>query len=120
VLRFHKDEDETQPGRVQPDRRWFGTSVSLFPEIPVQEEQTYADYKEPIFSQGTSKRIFGELSKVIDSSDVIPHILDARDPMGTMRTTWGGTRVTTKSKLAGVCQKCAGDQMELLLLSVLQ
>lgn len=23
---FQKGEDETEPGRVQPDRRWFGTS----------------------------------------------------------------------------------------------
>ena len=32
---------------------------------------------------GQSKRIYGELYKVIDSSDVICAILDARDPMGT-------------------------------------
>lgn len=34
-------------------------------------------------SAGQSKRIYGELYKVIDSSDVICEILDARDPMGT-------------------------------------
>jgi len=32
---------------------------------------------------GQSKRIYGELYKVIDSSDVICEIIDARDPMGT-------------------------------------
>ena len=32
---------------------------------------------------GQSKRIYGELYKVIDSSDVICEILDARDPLGT-------------------------------------
>src|SRR5882757_8219367 len=26
---FQKGEDETTPGRVQPDRRWFGTSWNL-------------------------------------------------------------------------------------------
>jgi len=26
---FQKGEDETTPGRVQPDRRWFGASLSL-------------------------------------------------------------------------------------------
>jgi ribosome biogenesis GTPase A len=33
--------------------------------------------------KGTSKRIWNELYKVIDSSDVILHVLDARDPDGT-------------------------------------
>ncbi|KAL1872998.1 GTPase required for pre-60S ribosomal subunit nuclear export and maturation [Diaporthe australafricana] len=38
---------------------------------------------EPIFDKGQSKRIWNELYKVIDSSDIILHILDARDPLGT-------------------------------------
>lgn len=38
---------------------------------------------EPIFSKGQSKRIWNELYKVIDSSDVVIHVLDARDPPGT-------------------------------------
>ena len=39
--------------------------------------------REYIFSAGMSKRIWGELYKVIDSSDVILQVIDARDPMGT-------------------------------------
>lgn len=60
--------------------------------------------REPVFSKGTSKRIWNELYKVsacfcslfcggkwalptvrqvIDSSDVVIHVLDARDPLGT-------------------------------------
>ena len=34
-------------------------------------------------SAGQSKRIYGELLKVVDASDVICQILDARDPAGT-------------------------------------
>lgn len=39
--------------------------------------------REPVFSKGQSKRIWNELYKVIDSSDVVVHVLDARDPLGT-------------------------------------
>ncbi|KAJ3533628.1 hypothetical protein NMY22_g7255 [Coprinellus aureogranulatus] len=176
---FQKGEDETLPGRVQPDRRWFGNTrvisqtaldhfrtslgakkddpysvllrrnklpmallddaqnphtrkrphivetesfsdtfgpkaqrkrprieVGSFEELSkaaeeaieesqgttsieqlaseVVEEPTHADYHEPIYAKGTSRRIYGELYKVIDSSDVILHVLDARDPMGTL------------------------------------
>lgn len=42
-----------------------------------------AEAKEAIFHKGQSKRIWNELYKVIDSSDVIIHVLDARDPLGT-------------------------------------
>mmetsp|Transcript_26598 Transcript_26598/g.79029 ORF Transcript_26598/g.79029 Transcript_26598/m.79029 type:complete len:697 (-) Transcript_26598:587-2677(-) len=35
------------------------------------------------FMKGQSKRIWGELYKVLDSSDVVIQVLDARDPMGT-------------------------------------
>lgn len=39
--------------------------------------------REAVFSKGQSKRIWNELYKVIDSSDVVIHVLDARDPNGT-------------------------------------
>ncbi|KAI0411535.1 nucleolar GTP-binding protein 2 [Xylaria grammica] len=38
---------------------------------------------EPVFQKGQSKRIWNELYKVLDSSDVVLHILDARNPEGT-------------------------------------
>lgn len=39
--------------------------------------------KDAIFDKGQSKRIWGELYKVLDSSDVVIQVLDARDPEGT-------------------------------------
>jgi len=39
--------------------------------------------KHVIFRAGQSKRIWNELYKVIDSSDVLIQVLDCRDPMGT-------------------------------------
>ncbi|EDV23379.1 uncharacterized protein TRIADDRAFT_27600 [Trichoplax adhaerens] len=44
---------------------------------------TKDETQEMIFTAGQSKRIWNELYKVIDSSDVIAEVLDARDPMGT-------------------------------------
>nr|CAD7405249.1 unnamed protein product [Timema poppensis] len=39
--------------------------------------------REMIMTAGQSKRIWNELYKVIDSSDVVLQVLDARDPQGT-------------------------------------
>ncbi|CAI9088638.1 OLC1v1023028C2 [Oldenlandia corymbosa var. corymbosa] len=39
--------------------------------------------RHTMFEKGQSKRIWGELYKVIDSSDVVIQVLDARDPLGT-------------------------------------
>lgn len=47
------------------------------------DEAENSTAREPIFSKGQSKRIWNELYKVIDSSDVVIHVLDARDPLGT-------------------------------------
>jgi nuclear GTP-binding protein len=41
------------------------------------------DSLNPAYQKGQSKRIWNELYKVIDSSDVVVHVLDARNPLGT-------------------------------------
>ncbi|CAL7948193.1 unnamed protein product [Xylocopa violacea] len=48
------------------------------PDTGIREAQ-----RDWIMSAGQSKRIWNELYKVIDSSDVILQVLDARDPLGT-------------------------------------
>jgi len=50
-------------------------------EHDVYEQSNVAP--DPVLAAGTSKRIWGELYKVIDSSDILLHVLDARDPIGT-------------------------------------
>ncbi|CAI4225741.1 unnamed protein product [Auanema sp. JU1783] len=39
--------------------------------------------QNPLFRAGQSNRVWGELYKVIDSSDVIIQVIDARNPQGT-------------------------------------
>lgn len=48
-------------------------------------DDEFKDFKndDSIFQKGQSKRIWSELYKVIDASDVIIQVLDARDPLGT-------------------------------------
>lgn len=48
-----------------------------------EDTEKYTMAIEPVFDKGQSKRIWNELYKVMDSSDVIIHVLDARDPLGT-------------------------------------
>ncbi|RKU48355.1 GTPase required for pre-60S ribosomal subunit nuclear export and maturation [Coniochaeta pulveracea] len=60
-----------------------GTHLDGSEAVIPEEDFSIATAKEAIFSKGQSKRIWNELYKVIDSSDVILHVLDARDPLGT-------------------------------------
>ncbi|XP_067867288.1 nucleolar GTP-binding protein 2 [Heterodontus francisci] len=52
-------------------------------DLVVEDTGVRDEVREEIFKKGQSKRIWGELYKVIDSSDVIIQVLDARDPIGT-------------------------------------
>ncbi|KAH8700238.1 nucleolar GTP-binding protein 2 [Talaromyces proteolyticus] len=52
-----------------------------------EDSGVLATAREAVFSKGQSKRIWNELYKVIDSSDVIIHVLDARDPENTRCTS---------------------------------
>jgi nuclear GTP-binding protein len=71
--------EENYLERLEESRYLSGKTA----EEMLQEDGELTTAREPIFSKGQSKRIWNELYKVIDSSDVVIHVLDARDPDGT-------------------------------------
>lgn len=60
-----------------------GPQVEAIGEAGITDDGYATSAREAIFNKGQSKRIWNELYKVIDSSDVVIHVLDARDPLGT-------------------------------------
>lgn len=49
----------------------------------VATDGVFAEAQDKRMQAGQSRRIWNELYKVVDSSDVIIHVLDARNPEGT-------------------------------------
>ncbi|KAL8824355.1 MAG: hypothetical protein Q9191_005113 [Dirinaria sp. TL-2023a] len=75
---------DTYRDRLEQAKLLSGNIATEEPiEEAVEEDPVVSTAIEPIFSKGQSKRIWNELYKVIDSSDVVIHVLDARDPIGT-------------------------------------
>jgi len=101
--RVHLLETETFGDTFGPKRKRKRPKIDVasYEELAtsaVKGEETYSEEKDrnipqvqeareakrdEVFEKGTSKRIWNELYKVIDASDVIVQVLDARDPMGT-------------------------------------
>lgn len=52
-------------------------------DLVVDDGGTRASVRDWVFGAGQSRRIWNELYKVVDSSDVLLQVLDARDPIGT-------------------------------------
>ncbi|XP_046327575.2 nucleolar GTP-binding protein 2-like [Haliotis rufescens] len=63
----------------------LGGQYDISKDHDLVEEDTGVKDETPeiVFKAGQSKRIWNELYKVIDSSDVVVQVLDARDPLGT-------------------------------------
>lgn len=57
--------------------------VNMEKSPEVEKSELAADVNEIKHVKGQSHRIWNELYKVLDSSDVVVHVLDARDPLGT-------------------------------------
>lgn len=72
---------DTYVERLEEKQLLSGQLAAVGEAPEVEADLTTA--REPIFSKGQSKRIWNELYKVIDSSDVVIHVLDAREPEGT-------------------------------------
>lgn len=65
------------------EKQELNATLGLMGSQEQEQDGWTHEAKEAIFSKGQSKRIWNELYKVIDSSDVVIHVLDARDPLGT-------------------------------------
>lgn len=64
----------------RPKLRYKSLDEMVNREEPVHRERSSKSDRNV---KGQSHRIWNELYKVIDSSDVVVHVLDARDPLGT-------------------------------------
>ena len=88
------------PGKTRKRPKLGAASLGGLLENAAKSAGTYADpahndgdlkdqetaltvVRDPIFGKGQSRRIWGELYKVLDCSDVVIQVLDARNPMGT-------------------------------------
>lgn len=70
--------------RAQAEERSESYNPEKDRDLRIESCDDIRDYtRDHVFSKGQSKRLWGELYKVIDSSDVVVQVLDARDPMGT-------------------------------------
>ncbi len=81
--RSQQDYDQYKEKRLESSRLAGEAVEDERNEREKADEGELSFAREPIFSKGQSKRIWNELYKVIDSSDVVIHVLDARDPLGT-------------------------------------
>uniref|UniRef100_A0A1A9WDT1 Nucleolar GTP-binding protein 2 n=1 Tax=Glossina brevipalpis TaxID=37001 RepID=A0A1A9WDT1_9MUSC len=72
-------EDLTQTANTQAEQYDHSKDTDLVRE-ELGEKAVQRDW---IFAAGQSRRIWNELHKVVDASDVLLQVLDARDPMGT-------------------------------------
>lgn len=80
-------EVEQERKAVEAEEYAKRVAAESTPDPNVKEGIQFDDLKEAtkarVFDKGQSRRIWGELFKVIDSSDVVIQVIDARDPMGT-------------------------------------
>ncbi|KAF5212659.1 putative nucleolar GTP-binding protein [Clavispora lusitaniae] len=69
--------------KAYEEKQELDATLGLMGGSFLDKDEFTQEAKEAIFHKGQSKRIWNELYKVIDSSDVVIHVLDARNPLGT-------------------------------------
>lgn len=69
--------------KTYQEKQELDATLGLMGGSFLDKDEYTQEAKEAIFHKGQSKRIWNELYKVIDSSDVVIHVLDARNPLGT-------------------------------------
>lgn len=69
--------------KIYEEKQELDATLGLMGGSFLEKDDFTQEAKEAIFHKGQSKRIWNELYKVIDSSDVVIHVLDARNPLGT-------------------------------------
>eukprot|EP01018_Ginkgo_biloba_P018537 Gb_01485 [translate_table: standard] len=78
------DDYEALVERADGSQDGFEKKSSGQIELEGSRDDGFRDLvRHTMFEKGQSKRIWGELYKVVDSSDVVVQVLDARDPQGT-------------------------------------
>lgn len=85
--RVQRFENEKEAEILAADERAKAIAAETASDPSVKGGLRFDDLRnaesEAVFAKGQSKRIWGELHKVVDSSDVVIQVLDARDPNGT-------------------------------------
>lgn len=80
-------DQEVERREAEAEERAKRAAADSPPDPTVKEGLRFDDLKnaaqQHVFDKGQSKRIWGELHKVVDSSDVVIQVIDARDPVGT-------------------------------------
>lgn len=79
TLKVRDLEDMAKTADDSADKYDENKDVDLVREITGEKEAQ----RDWIFAAGQSKRIWNQLHKVVDASDVLLQVLDARDPLGT-------------------------------------
>lgn len=84
-LKQYEDEKEAMLEAAEERAKAIAAETPYDPDVKegLRFDELKSATSEAVFAKGQSRRIWGELHKVVDSSDVIIQVVDARNPVGT-------------------------------------